>query len=289
MNPRDIYWAAPAKLNLTLRVVGRRADGYHLLQTVFQFLQQADYLRFAPRADGHIRCLSELPGVNDDNNLAVLAAKLLQQHSQSPMGADIYIEKHLPMGGGLGGGSSNAATTFLVLNKLWDLNLSAQELSSLGLSLGADIPIFIHGKAAWAEGIGEIFEFFNPPEAWYLVLSPDCHVSTAKIFCDSQLTRDAKTIKIRDFSAGQRVNTCQPLVAERYPEVRQAIDWLNQFSEGRLTGTGACVFAEFSTQHQAQEALAQLPADMTGFISKGMNTSPLHIQLKKFIGAWPSG
>ncbi|WP_456414038.1 4-(cytidine 5'-diphospho)-2-C-methyl-D-erythritol kinase [Thiolapillus sp.] len=288
MKASDIFWPAPAKLNLMLRVIGRRADGYHLLQTVFQFLAEADLIRFQHRRDGDIRCTS-LPGVRDDDNLAILAARLLQQYGKCNHGADIEIRKKLPMGGGLGGGSSNAATTLVVLNKLWKLNLDEAELARLGLQLGADVPVFIHGKAAWAEGVGEKLHFFTPPEPWYLVLSPACHVSTAEIFCDSQLTRDAKAITIRDFSAGQRVNTCQTLVANRHPEVGRALSWLDQFAEGRLTGTGACVFAEFPSQQQAEQALNEIPADMKGFVSPGLNRSPLHTKLERFTGAWPSG
>ncbi|HID44896.1 MAG TPA: 4-(cytidine 5'-diphospho)-2-C-methyl-D-erythritol kinase [Chromatiaceae bacterium] len=289
MNASDVFWPAPAKLNLMLRVIGRRPDGYHELQTVFQFLQKSDRIRYRTRTDGRISCLPPIPGVNDEYNLAIMAARLLQRHSGCTMGVDIQIEKTLPMGGGLGGGSSNAATTLVVLNRLWHLDIPLGNLAEMGLQLGADVPIFVHGKAAWAEGVGEKLQFFTPPEPWYLVLSPGCHVSTAEIFCDSQLTRDAEAITIRDFSAGQTANTCQNLVASRHPEVSRALSWLNQFAEGRLTGTGACVFAEFDSRQQAEDVLGQLPADMTGFVSRGLNRSPLHIELQKFNGAWPSG
>lgn len=285
----EAFWPAPAKLNLMLRVVGRRPDGYHMLQTVFQFLAQADRIRFRIRTDGEVRCSSHLPGVSNDDNLAILAARLLQRHCGTPLGADIEIDKRLPMGGGLGGGSSNAATTLLVLNRLWHLNLNEGALAELGLQLGADVPVFVRGRAAWAEGVGEELQFIEPAESWYLVLAPACHVSTAEIFCDSQLTRDAKAITIRDFSAGQNANTCQTLVAHRYPEVGKALSWLNQFGEGRLTGTGACVFAAFPMREQAERVLHELPADMKGFVSPGLNRSPLHTQLEKFTGAWPSG
>ncbi len=288
MKASDIFWPAPAKLNLMLRVVGQRPDGYHLLQTVFQFLSQADLIRFQHRQDGAIHC-TPLPGVHADDNLAIQAARLLQQHCNCSCGVDIQIRKNLPMGGGLGGGSSNSATTLVVLNKLWNLNLDQTTLAELGLQLGADVPVFVHGKAAWAEGVGDRLQFFQPKEPWYLVLSPPCHVSTAEIFCDSQLTRDARAITIRDFSAGQRANTCQTLVASRHPEVAQALSWLNQFAQGRLTGTGACVFAEFSSQQQAEKALNEIPADMKGFVSPGLNQSPLHTRLEQFTGAWPSG
>ena len=289
MNAEDTFWAAPAKLNLMLRVTGRRTDGYHLLQTVFQFLDQADELRFQLRNDRQIRCRPTLPGVSDDENLAILAARLLQKHTGHHAGADIQIRKHLPMGGGLGGGSSNAATTLLLLNRLWKLNLGTDELAGLGLQLGADVPVFIRGRSAWAEGIGEKLQFFEPEQPWYLILTPACHVSTAEIFCDPQLTRDAKTIKIRDFIAGRHENTLQSLVAKRHPEVEQALSWLDRHGEGRLTGTGACVFGEYPSQQEAEKALQKLPADMQGFVSRGRNVSPLHTQYKEFFGAWPSG
>ncbi len=289
MTIEEIHWAAPAKLNLMLRVVGRRPDGYHLLQTVFQFLDKADGLRFRLRTDSRVRCTPALRGVSEERNLAILAARLLQRHTGHKGGVDIHIQKRLPMGGGLGGGSSNAATTLLVLNRLWGLQLDMRVLAELGLELGADVPVFLHGRSAWAEGIGEKLRFFEPEQPWYLVLMPDCHVSTAEIFCDSQLTRDAKTIKIRDFIAGQHENTLQSLVAERHPEVRKALAWLNQHGEGRLTGTGACVFGEFSSRQAAEQALEQLPADMKGFVSRGRNISPLHTQYRQFFGAWPSG
>ncbi len=289
MNAAEVFWPAPAKLNLMLRVVGRRPDGYHRLQTVFQFLAQADRIRYRIRSDGEIRCTPRIPGVSDDDNLAIRAARLLQRHGGTHLGADIKIDKQLPMGGGLGGGSSNAATTLLVLNRLWNLNLDQHRLAELGLQLGADVPVFVLGRAAWAEGVGEELCFIEPAEPWYLVLAPACHVSTAEIFCVSQLTRDAKAITIRDFSAGQHANTCQTLVARRHPEVGKALSWLNQFGEGRLTGTGACVFAEFPSQEQAEKVLHELPADMKGFVSPGLNRSPLHTQLEKFTGAWPSG
>lgn len=289
MNTEETLWAAPAKLNLMLRVVGRRPDGYHLLQTVFQFLEQADGLRFRLRTDCQIHCTPALPGVPDEQNLAILAARLLQRHTGHEGGVDIQIHKQLPMGGGLGGGSSNAATTLIILNRLWGLHLAISELAELGLKLGADIPVFIHGHAAWAEGIGEKLRFVTPEEPWYLVLIPDCHVSTAEIFCDSQLTRNAKTIKIRDFIAGRHENTLQSLVAKRHPEVQAALDWLDQYGEGRLTGTGACVFGKFPSRQAAEQALEQLPANMKGFVSRGYNTSPLYTQYQQFFGAWPSG
>ncbi len=289
MNPQHVHWFAPAKLNLMLRVIRQRADGYHKLQSVFQFLERSDCIRFQLRNDSRIRNSAPIEGIKDSENLALMAAALLQKQARVPSGVDIDIHKTLPMGGGLGGGSSNAATTLLVLNRLWRIGMPVEELAELGLQLGADVPVFIHGKSAWAEGVGEQLSFFEPNECWHLVLIPHCHVSTAKIFRNSQLTRDAKAITIRDFVAGIRENTCQPLVSKLYPEVQEALDWLGGHAEGRMTGTGACVFAEFSTYEQAATVLSELPDNMQGFVSQGTNLSPLHKQLNAFTGAWPSG
>ncbi len=283
-------WPAPAKLNLMLRVIGRRDDGYHQLQTVFQFLEQSDFLRFRLRRDGLIRCVTPIPGVDEEHNLATLAARALREASGTGLGVDIEIEKQLPMGGGLGGGSSNAATTLVVLNRLWDTRLPREKLAEIGRKLGADVPIFIYGRAAWAEGIGECFTPISPPSAWYLVVRPPCHVSTAEIFSHPALTRNAKPLKIRDFLAGEWENTCEPLVRRLYPDVDRAIRWLNsQQTKGRLTGTGSCVFGSFATREHAVKALAELPDGMEGFVSRGLNHSPLQQQLQQFDGVSPSG
>lgn len=272
-----------------LRIIGRRPDGYHELQTVFQFLDWGDRLRFTLRRDGHIRCLPPLPGVPAEQNLVVRAAKALQAHCRTPLGVEIELEKRLPMGGGLGGGSSNAATTLVVLNQLWGCHLDNETLAKLGLTLGADVPIFVHGRAAWAEGVGERLHPLDPPEPWYLVVQPGCQVATGEIFSHPQLTRDAEPIKIRDFLAGLDENSCEPLVRRLYPEVDEAIRWLNRHTRGRLTGTGSSVFGAFRHREQAQALLDRLPPSMGGFVAKGCNQSPLHGKLNPLVGASPSG
>ena len=274
-------WPAPAKLNLMLRVLGRRENGYHDLQTVFQFIERQDELHFEPRNDGQIRLLTPTPGVAVEEDLCYRAARMLQESTDSAFGADIRLVKHLPMGGGLGGGSSDAATTLVALNHLWQTALDDRQLQTLGLQLGADVPIFIHGHAAWAEGVGEHFDPLDPPSPWYLVLVPDCHVSTAEIFAQPDLTRQSPRIKIRDFLGGDCRNDCLPVVRRRHPQVAAALDWLNQFAEPRLTGTGACVFAAFAEQQQALDAWQARPADLEGFVTRGINRSPLLDRLQR--------
>ncbi len=267
-------WPAPAKLNLMLRIVGRRTDGYHLLQTVFQFIDIADQLRFRLRGDGVICRTPAIEGVPEESDLTVRAARLLQSEAGIVAGADIELEKNLPIGAGLGGGSSDAATTLLALNQLWNVGLSTKRLAELGLRLGADVPVFIHGVAAWAEGVGERIEPVDLSAVWYLILFPSCHVSTAEIFSDPELTRDSARITIADFFAGSRENDCVPVVSRRHPEVAEAIDWLAGHGDARLTGTGAAVFAAFDKEVQAQEVLAQLPEHMQGVVARGLNLSP---------------
>ncbi len=269
-------WPAPAKINLFLHVTGRRDDGYHLLQTAFQFLDRCDWLDFTPRRDGRIERVSELAGVPPESDLVVRAARLLQQESGCGQGVDIAIEKILPMGGGIGGGSSDAATTMVALNCLWDTGLSTAELAELGLQLGADVPVFVHGRAAWAEGVGEVLSPIEPPCPWYLVIVPPCHVSTAEIFRDKDLTRDSEMMKIPAFLAGQGgENVCEPVVRSRYPEVDEAMRWLGQFAPVRMSGTGACVFAAFPGRAQAQQVMDELPTAWRAFIAQGLNRSPL--------------
>ncbi len=275
MTLRGEGWPAPAKLNLMLRIVGRRDSGYHELQTVFQFIDRRDELHYKLRDDGQIHLPTPAPGVKPEQDLCYRAAKLLQQVTGCPKGVDIRLDKHLPMGGGLGGGSSDAATTLVALNHLWRTGLTSAELQTLGLQLGADVPIFIHGHAAWAEGVGERFESLDPPRHWYLILVPDCHVSTAEVFAQPDLTRHSPRIKIRDFLGGDCRNDCLPVVRRRHPQIAAALDWLNQFAEPRLTGTGACVFAAFAEEQQARAALQALPANLLGFVSRGINRSPL--------------
>jgi 4-diphosphocytidyl-2-C-methyl-D-erythritol kinase len=268
-------WPAPAKLNLLLKVVGRRADGYHLLQTVFQFLDVADELRFRLREDGSVRLLNPLPEVPEEQDLTVRAARLLQQEAGISAGVEIELQKRLPMGGGLGGGSSDAATVLVALNRLWGLGLEKAQLARLGLQLGADVPVFVHGQAAWAEGVGEEITPVELPEPWYLVVTPSCHVPTAEIFGDPDLTRDSARIKIADFLSGSRENDCLPVVARRYPPVAEAMDWLGQFAEPRLTGTGASVFAVFEQEQAARDTMERVPRDYAAFVARGLNRSPL--------------
>ncbi len=268
-------WPAPAKLNLFLHITGRREDGYHLLQTVFQFLDYGDTLHFTLRQDGEIHRVSSLPGVNEDQDLTVRAARLLKEASGCSLGTNIEVEKQLPMGGGLGGGSSDAATTLVALNQLWQLGLEVERLAELGLQLGADVPVFVRGYAAWAEGVGEQLVPVEPAEPWYLVIIPDVSVSTAEIFGAPELTRDTPAIKIRDFLAGQGLNVCQAVVARRYPAVAESLEWLGRHGRAMMTGTGACVFAAFDTRQEAEAVMAGMPSKWRGFIAKGLNRSPL--------------
>lgn len=274
-------WPAPAKLNLMLRILGRRPDGYHQLQTVFQFLQYGDTLDFRVRTDGCIRRVHAFADIPEGKDLTLRAAKLLQAHTNCTQGVDITLHKQLPTGAGLGGGSSDAATVLIALNQLWQCSLSLTELAQLGVQLGADVPVFVRGQAAWAEGIGEQLQPLVLPEPCYLVLIPDCQVSTARIFADPQLTRDATAITIRAFMAGSRDNHCLPVVCRLFPPVAEALHWLQQFAPAQLTGTGACVFAGFATPEAAHQVLAQRPAGCGGFIASGRNDSPLHTRLQQ--------
>ncbi|ALG68570.1 4-(cytidine 5'-diphospho)-2-C-methyl-D-erythritol kinase [Beggiatoa leptomitoformis] len=266
---------APAKLNLFLHITGRRSDGYHYLQTIFQFLDYSDELQFVVREDGQIYCDTTNIDVPMEHNLAYQAARCLQQHTQTHYGVDIQIEKHIPVGGGLGGGSSDAATTLLALNKLWRCQLDTKTLMQLGLRLGADVPVFIQGHAAWAEGVGEKLIPVTLTESWFVVIHPNCHVSTAEIFTASDLTRNQKIVTMHDFLAGRTINVCEDVVTRRYPEVKQALKWLESHGSARLTGTGACVFAPFAQQEQAQAVLATVPNQWRAFLAKGQNDSPV--------------
>lgn len=270
---------APAKLNLFLHVVGRRDDGYHLLQTVFRFIDFGDTLSFRLRADGVVARVSDLPGVPADKDLVVRAARLLQQTAGVTQGVDIALEKRLPMGGGLGGGSSDAATTLLALNRLWGLNWPRQQLMTLGLKLGADVPVFIFGRSAFAEGVGERLTAVDLPPAWYVVLVPPVQVSTAEIFSLPELTRNTLPVKISPFSAGQVCleghNDLEPVVVRHYPAVAEHLEWLKQHGDARMTGSGACVFAAFETGPQAHEIFAKKPAHMRGFVARGLDHHPL--------------
>lgn len=273
--PVEHSWPAPAKLNLMLRILGRCPDGYHRLQTVFQFIDRQDRLFFEPRDDGRIRRTSNLAGIPEESDLVVRAACLLRDQAGSGFGVDIRVEKCLPMGGGLGGGSSDAATTLVALNRIWDLGLSESELIELGLTLGADVPVFVYGHAAWGEGIGEVLTPIDLPEPWYLVLVPRCEVTTAVVFSDAELTRNSAPITIKSFIAGDDRNDCLAVVRRRYPEVSAALDWLTGVGRPRLTGTGACVFCSFATAAQAHVACSMVPPRFSAFVARGMNRSPL--------------
>ncbi len=272
---------APAKLNLFLHITGRRTDGYHELQTLFQFLDHGDELGLAVREDGEIRLHSTLEGVAHDSNLIVRAARLLKQESGCALGADLWLDKRLPLGGGIGGGSSDAATTLLGLDHLWGTQLGIERLAALGLTLGADVPVFVRGHAAFAEGVGEILHPVDPPEAWFLVVVPQVSVSTAEIFSAPELTRNTPVIKVCGLPAGGGHNDCQPVVEARYPEVRNALNLLNNFVEARMTGTGACVFGSFPNRAEADRVSRHLPVDLQYFVAQGCNVSPLHLALAK--------
>nr|WP_296807322.1 4-(cytidine 5'-diphospho)-2-C-methyl-D-erythritol kinase [Thiocapsa sp.] len=268
-------WPAPAKLNLMLRIVGRRPDGYHELQTVFQFIDRCDRLRLEVREDGLINRLAEVPGVAPENDLTVRAALTLREATGCRLGANIRCEKVLPMGGGLGGGSSDAATTLVALNRLWATGLDENALAELALPLGADVPVFVRGLAAWGEGVGERLTPVELPEPWYLVLSPPCSVSTRDVFTHPELTRDSTPATLADFVAGEVVNDCLSVVRQEYAPVAAALDWLSGWGGGRLTGTGACVFAVFEDRSEALRALEQCPPEMRAFVARGLNRSPL--------------
>ncbi|ANY89381.1 MULTISPECIES: 4-(cytidine 5'-diphospho)-2-C-methyl-D-erythritol kinase [Pseudomonas] len=274
---------APAKLNLWLHIIGRRPDGYHELETVFQFLDHADELRYSLREDGQIHLRTEIAGVPHDSNLIVRAARQLQQKSGCSLGVDIWLDKILPMGGGIGGGSSNAATTLLALNHLWQLGWDEDRLADLGLGLGADVPVFVRGHAAFAQGVGEQLIPVDPEEPWYVVLVPQVSVSTAEIFSHPELTRDSLPLKMRPVPEGNSRNDCQPVVEQSYPEVRNALNMLGKYTEARLTGTGSCVFGAFPSKAEADKVLALLSETQTGFVAKGSNISMLHRKLQSLL------
>ncbi len=270
------WWPAPAKLNLFLHITGLRPNGYHELQTLFQMLDYGDRIAFEINHNSsQITRVTDLPGVLAEDDLMVKAATLLQEYSGSKQGVYIYLDKKLPMGGGLGGGSSDAATVLLVLNKLWGCGYQTTELAELGMQLGADVPVFIEGNTAWGEGIGERLQPLQLDTQWYLVLKPQVEVSTKELFSSSQLTRDCHPITIADFKVKPTTNVFEPLVKSIYPEVEKALQWLRQYAPARLTGTGACVFAAFNSKQQATEAFQKMPPGFAGFIARGVNKSPL--------------
>ncbi|PSJ44859.1 4-(cytidine 5'-diphospho)-2-C-methyl-D-erythritol kinase [Zobellella endophytica] len=272
---------APAKLNLFLYITGRRDDGYHNLQTLFQFLDYGDSLAFAPAPDGELRLEPNLPGVPPEQNLIIRAARLLQSKTGCTRGARIRLTKRLPMGGGLGGGSSDAATTLVALNHLWQLGLSQKQLAELGLQLGADVPVFVRGHAAFAEGVGERLTPATPPEPWYLVLAPGIEVATAAIFTDPELPRNSPVLSLEQRLSLPWENDCEALVKKRHPEVAKLLGWLLEYAPSRMTGTGACVFATFDSREAAEQALNKAPAGVSGFVAKGCNTSPLFGALRQ--------
>jgi 4-diphosphocytidyl-2-C-methyl-D-erythritol kinase len=275
---------SPAKLNLFLHITGRRANGYHDLQTVFQLLDYGDELTFSLRDDDQLYLQHDINDLADDDNLIVKAARLLMEYCQRrntpTQGANINLLKRLPMGGGLGGGSSNAATTLIALNHLWGTPLSTGTLAALGLQLGADVPVFVRGYSAWAEGIGENLQPIDLPNCWYLVIKPNCHVSTEEIFLNQELTRDTAAITVATFFEQGGQNDCENVVCQHYPEVKKALQWLNNHGNARLTGTGACVFASFANQEKAQTVLNNTPTEWECFIASGINYSPLHHLLR---------
>ncbi|EML1929757.1 4-(cytidine 5'-diphospho)-2-C-methyl-D-erythritol kinase [Citrobacter freundii] len=276
------HWPSPAKLNLFLYITGQRTDGYHSLQTLFQFLDYGDTIEIALRGDGEIRLLTPVEGVAHEDNLIVRAARLLMKVASESnrlpngSGADISIDKRLPMGGGLGGGSSNAATVLVALNHLWQCGLSIDELAALGLTLGADVPVFVRGHAAFAEGVGEILTPVEPEEKWYLVAHPGVSIPTPMIFNDPDLPRNTPKRSIKTLLKCEFGNDCEVIARKRFREVDAALSWLLEYAPSRLTGTGACVFAEFDTESRARQVLEQAPEWLKGFVAKGVNLSPLH-------------
>ena len=276
------HWPSPAKLKLFLYITGQRADGYHTLQTLFQFLDYGDTIDITPRSDGEIHLLTPVEGVAHEDNLIVRAARsLMKAASESNClpkgsGADISIDKRLPMGGGLGGGSSNAATVLVALNHLWQCGLSIDELAALGLTLGADVPVFVRGHAAFAEGVGEILTPVEPEEKWYLVAHPGVSIPTPVIFNDPDLPRNTPKRSIKTLLKCEFGNDCEVIARKRFREVDAALSWLLEYAPSRLTGTGACVFAEFDTESRARQVLEQAPEWLKGFVAKGVNLSPLH-------------
>jgi 4-diphosphocytidyl-2-C-methyl-D-erythritol kinase len=286
IEPAGRSWPAPAKLNLFLHILGRRADGYHELQTCFQFVDLCDHLSICPRTDGQIRRIGGAVGVAESLDLVVRAAVALQQASGCSQGADLHVLKRIPLGAGLGGGSSDAATTLVALNRLWRLGFSVDRLADLGLRLGADVPVFVRGHAAWAEGVGERLTPLDgalaPRETVYLILKPNVSVATAAVFQDPELTRNSSPITIAGFLSSGGRNDCEPIVRRRYPEVARALDWLGAFGTARLTGTGSCVFVDCETMERGRELLRQVPPTFEGYLARGLNDSPLLARLAGF-------
>jgi 4-diphosphocytidyl-2-C-methyl-D-erythritol kinase len=279
-------YPAPAKLNLFLHVVGRREDGYHLLQSVFTLIDRCDRVRVRVREDGVIRRVNDVAGVPAEQDLALRAASLLKEASGTPKGADIELEKAIPLGGGLGGGSSDAATVLIALDRLWDTRLGSEALQELAIGLGADVPFFIFGQPAWVEGIGERLRPVDVPPLWYVVLTPRVHVPTQAVFTAPELTRNTEALKMEDFSAQPATivesrrfrNDLEPVVTARFPAVREHLEWLRRHGNARMTGSGSCVFAGYASREAAQRVLDQLPGPMSGFVAQGLTHHPLRLQ-----------
>ncbi len=295
MIPQTTTWPAPAKLNLFLYITAQRSDGYHELQTLFQFLDHSDTLTITTNNSGQLTLTPSLPGVKPEENLIWKAAAMLQQKARlqqktksqqkavfSNPGAEIHLDKILPMGGGLGGGSSDAATTLVALNFLWGTDLSPDELADIGLHLGADVPVFVKGFAAFAEGVGEKLQQVTPEEKWYLVVRPNVNIATADIFSHPQLTRNTPKRSVAELLSNSPQNDCEKIVRLLYPEVDKQLSWLLQYAPSRLTGTGSCLFAEFDNKQAAEIVGAKLPDTVSGFIAQGKNISPLYETLASY-------
>jgi 4-diphosphocytidyl-2-C-methyl-D-erythritol kinase len=278
---RVTHWPAPAKLNLFLHITARRADGYHELQTLFQLVDLCDTLTISVRADGQIERSRGAKGVEAEADLAVRAARALKEATGTSHGASIAVRKRIPMGGGLGGGSSDAATALLALNELWGCGLTLPELSALALPLGADVPVFVQGSSAWAEGVGERLTPVTLPERWYVIIFPGVAVSTREVFQSPELTRNSPLITIRAFFESGGRNDCEPVVRAHSPEVAQALEWLSRLAPAHLTGTGSCVFTACPSAPAAERLAAQVPDRWQSFVARALSTSPVHEQLRQ--------
>ena len=278
-SPQETLWPAPAKLNLFLHVTGRRPDGYHELQTVFQLIDLSDTVALTVRHDGVIERTEGPTDIPPESDLVVRAAYALRSASGTRLGATLRVRKRIPMGGGLGGGSSDAATTLLALNTLWDCRLGIEELARLGLPLGADVPVFVRGFSAWAEGVGERLTPLELPERWYVVIHPGVGVSTREVFQSPELTRNSPLITIRAFFEAGGRNDCEPVVRAHHPKVAAALDWLSRYATARLTGTGSCIFASCATAIEAERIAARVPEEWTSFVARGLNISPANRSL----------
>ena len=280
MTPAETHWPAPAKLNLFLHVTGRRADGYHELQTLFQLIDLCDTIAISVREDGHIERPVGPPEVPGEADLTVRAARALKSATGTRLGATLKVRKRIPVGGGLGGGSSDAATTLLALNEVWGCGLSLNELVSLARPLGADVPVFVQGSSAWAEGVGERLTPVTLPGRWYVVIYPGVAVSTREVFQSPELTRNSPLITLRAFFESGGRNDCEPVVRARAAPVAEALEWLARFAPARLTGTGSCVFSACGSASDAERLAARVPDRWMSFVARGLNTSPVHERLK---------